>query len=75
MSGNLQAFRRVERTWLGSMEIAIRRAGTGRYSGMPTGNLGALSQPGRPLHNIEAPKDGLITFPGSVSGQELADVC
>jgi uncharacterized protein GlcG (DUF336 family) len=33
---------------------------------MPTGELGKLSQPGKPLYGIEFSNDGLITFPGGV---------
>jgi uncharacterized protein GlcG (DUF336 family) len=33
---------------------------------MPTGQLGKLSQPGKPLHGIEHSNDGLITFPGGL---------
>ena len=53
------------------------------------GDLGALSQHGRPLYNIEVSKGGLITSAAAfrcattrevigavgVSRQELADVC
>jgi hypothetical protein len=33
---------------------------------MPTGKLGELSQPGKPLYNIEFSNGGLITFPGDL---------
>jgi uncharacterized protein GlcG (DUF336 family) len=33
---------------------------------MATGQLGQLSQPGKPLYGIEHSNDGLITFPGGV---------
>jgi uncharacterized protein GlcG (DUF336 family) len=31
-----------------------------------TGDIGALSQPGGPLYNIEVSNTGLITFPGGI---------
>ena len=64
--GNLKAFARMDGAWLGSIDIAIKKARTARYFDMPTGDIGELSQPGGPLYNIEHSNDGLITFPGGV---------
>ena len=64
--GNLKAFTRMDGAWLGSIDIAIKKARTARYFNMPTGGLGTLSQPGGPLFNIEVSNDGLITFPGGI---------
>ena len=64
--GNLKAFMRMDGAWLGSIDIAIKKARTARYFDMPTGELGKLSQPGGPLYNIEHSNNGLITFPGGV---------
>lgn len=63
---NLLAFARKEGAWLGSVDIAIKKAKTARYFDMPTGELGKLSQPGGPLYNIEVSNGGLITFPGGL---------
>lgn len=64
--GNLKAFARMDGAWLGSIDIAIKKARTARLFDMPTGEIGKLSQPGGPLHNIEHSNDGLITFPGGL---------
>jgi uncharacterized protein GlcG (DUF336 family) len=64
--GNLKAFLRMDGAWLGSIDIAIKKARTARFFDMPTGDLGALSQPGGPLFNIEVSNGGLITFPGGI---------
>ncbi len=64
--GNLKAFARMDNAWLGSIDIAIKKARTARSFDMPTGDIGALSQPGKPLFNIEHSNNGLITFPGGV---------
>lgn len=64
--GNLKAFVRMDGAWLGSIDIAIKKAKTARYFDMDTGKIGELSQPGKPLYNIEHSNDGLITFPGGV---------
>ena len=64
--GNLKAFARMDGAWLGSIDIAIKKAKTSRYFDMPTGEIGKLSQPGGPLYNIEVSNGGLITFPGGL---------
>lgn len=63
---NLKAFLRMDGAWLGSIDIAIKKARTSRSFDMPTGDLGKLSQPGGALFNIEHSNGGLITFPGGV---------
>ena len=63
---NLKAFARMDGAWLGSIDIAIRKARTARFFDMNTGELGKLSQPGESLFGIEHSNGGLITFPGGV---------
>ncbi|WP_158828686.1 GlcG/HbpS family heme-binding protein [Mucilaginibacter lacusdianchii] len=63
---NLKAFHRMENAWLGSIDIAIKKAKTARFFDMPTGDLGKASQPGGSLYNIEVSNGGLITFPGGI---------
>ncbi|MGH2464030.1 MAG: GlcG/HbpS family heme-binding protein [Candidatus Limnocylindrales bacterium] len=63
---NLKAFARMDDAWLGSIDIAMRKARTARYFDMPSGDIGTLSQPGGPLFNIEHSNGGLISFPGGV---------
>lgn len=63
---NLVAFARMDGAWLGSIDIAIRKARTARFFDMPTGDLGQASQPGGSLYNIEHSNSGLITFPGGI---------
>lgn len=64
--GNLKAFVRMDGAWLGSVDIAQRKARTARGFDMNTGEIGKLSQPGGPLYGIEHSNGGLITFPGGV---------
>lgn len=64
--GNLKAFARMDGAWLGSIDIAMKKACTARFFDMPTGVIGGLSQPGQPLFNIEHSNGGLITFPGGI---------
>ncbi len=63
---NLKAFVRMDGAWLGSVDIAQKKARTARYFDMPTGEIGKLSQPGGSLYQIEVSNNGLITFPGGV---------
>ena len=64
--GNLKSFIRMDGAWIGSIDIAIKKAKTARFFDMPTGEIGKLSQPGGPLYNIEHSNNGLITFPGCI---------
>ncbi|MDT0685662.1 GlcG/HbpS family heme-binding protein [Autumnicola psychrophila] len=68
---NLTAFARMDSAWLGSVDIAIKKAKTARYFDMETGEIGKLSQPGQPLFNIEHSNAGLITFPGGVPIKDI----
>ena len=63
---NLVAFIRMDDAWLGSLDISIKKAKTARFFDMPTGEIGKLSQPGKPLFGIEHSNGGLITFPGGI---------
>merc|ERR1712183_1248318 len=63
---NLVGFLRMDGAWLGSVDIAIKKAKTATFFQMNTENIGGLSQPGGPLFNIEHSNSGLITFPGGI---------
>jgi uncharacterized protein GlcG (DUF336 family) len=71
---NLKAFIRMDDAFLGSIDIAIKKARTARLFNMPSGDLGKLAQPGGPLFNIEFSNDGLITFPGGLLLKNKAGV-
>lgn len=61
---NMVAFVRNDGAWLGSVDIAIKKAKTAMFFQMDTADLSPLVQPGKPLYNIEHSNGGLITFPG-----------
>lgn len=63
---DLKAFHRMDDAWVGSIDIAIKKAKTAVFFGMPTGEIGKLSQPGGALYGIEHSNGGLITFPGGL---------
>ena len=64
--GNLIAFKKEDGAWKGSIDISMKKAKTAILFDMPTGVIGALSQPGEPLYGIEHSNNGLITFPGGL---------
>lgn len=63
---NLKSFIRMDESFLGSIDVAIKKAKTSRYFDIATGDLGKLTQPGGITYNIEHSNDGLMTFPGGV---------
>jgi uncharacterized protein GlcG (DUF336 family) len=63
---NLVAFARMDNAWIGSIDLALRKARTARYFNMESGEIGKLSQPGGPAWQIEHSNGGLVTFPGGV---------
>ncbi|MXV53183.1 heme-binding protein [Pedobacter sp. HMF7647] len=71
---NLVSFHRMDKAWLGSVDIAIRKAKTARYFDMNSGEIGKLSQPGGPLYQIEVSNGGLISFPGGVLLKKGEDI-
>lgn len=71
---NLVAFGRQDGAWLGSKDIAIRKAQTAVYFQMPSADIGKLSQPGGPLYMIEVSNGGLVSFGGGLviyDGKEI----
>ncbi len=64
--GNLKAFARMDGAWLGSIDIAIRKARTARLFDSSTADLGKKAQPGDPLYGIEQSNGGLIVFGGGI---------
>lgn len=68
---NLKAFVRMDESYLGSIDISIRKAKTARYFNISTKDLGSMVQPGGDIYNIEHSNGGLITFPGGVPIKNL----
>ncbi|WP_367998432.1 GlcG/HbpS family heme-binding protein [Cellulophaga lytica] len=63
---NLKAFIRMDDSFLGSIDVAIKKAKTSRYFNIATGDIGKLTQPGGIIYNIELSNNGLVSFPGGV---------
>ena len=70
---NEVAFIRMDGAWLGSADIALKKAKTARFFDMPSGEIGKLSQPGDSLFNIEHSNGGLISFPGGIPIKNASD--
>jgi uncharacterized protein GlcG (DUF336 family) len=65
--GYLLAFERMENAWLGSVDIAQKKAWTSRAFDIETGKLGTLSQSGDQFFGINASNDGkVMIFAGGV---------
>ena len=64
--GHLKAFARMEGSFLGSIDVSMKKAKASILFQMPSGKLGTLSQPGGDLFGIEESNDGLISFAGGV---------
>jgi uncharacterized protein GlcG (DUF336 family) len=65
--GNLVAFERMPNAWLGSIDIAQKKAWTSRAFDITTKDLGANSQPGDQFFGINASNDGkVMIFAGGV---------
>ena len=65
--GNLVAFHRMDGAWLGSVDIAIKKAWTSRAFDIETKALGKLSQPGEDFYGIHVSNGGkVMIFAGGV---------
>ena len=67
VGGNLIAFERMDKAWLGSINIAINKAFTAVAFNMTTDDLGKESQVGKSLFGIHATNNGrLVIFGGGI---------
>lgn len=76
---NIVAFERMDGAWIGSVDIAIKKAKTSAWFITDTAELTPLVKPDAPMFNIEHSNGGLITFPGGVlmknnEGTVLGDI-
>ena len=65
--GNLVAFERMANAWIGSIDIAQKKAWTSRAFDIETGDLGKNSQSGDQFFGIHASNNGkVMIFAGGV---------
>jgi len=68
--GNVKAFVRMDGAYLGSADVAQKKAKTSLMFHAPSGALGALAQPGGDLYGIENTNGGLVLFDGGLPIQD-----
>ena len=56
----------MDNSLLGAVDISIKKAKTAALFQKPSGQLGQMSQPGKPVYGLEHSNGGVITFPGGV---------
>jgi uncharacterized protein GlcG (DUF336 family) len=65
-AGNLKAFARMDRAWLGAIDVALRKAKTSVLFEAETQLIWEVSRPDAQAHGLESSNDGLITFAGGI---------
>lgn len=61
---NLVAFARMDGAWIGSIDIAMKKAYTARAFDMSTEALGKMAEPGKPLYGIHVTNEGKVVIFG-----------
>jgi uncharacterized protein GlcG (DUF336 family) len=65
-AGHLKAFARMDGGWLGSIDVAMKKARTSVLFQMETQQVWGVCQPGAQAHGLELTNDGLVTFAGGI---------
>jgi uncharacterized protein GlcG (DUF336 family) len=65
-AGHLKAFARMDRAWLGAIDVALRKAKTSVLFEAETQLIWEVSRPDAQAHGLESSNDGLITFAGGI---------
>jgi len=65
-AGHLKAFSRMDGAWLGSIDVAMRKARTSVLFEMETEKVWEVCKPGAQAHGLELTNDGLVTFAGGI---------
>jgi uncharacterized protein GlcG (DUF336 family) len=65
-AGHLNAFSRMDGAWLGSIDVAMRKARTSVLFEMETQSVWDLCKPDAQAHGLEQTNGGLVTFAGGV---------
>ena len=64
--GNLKALSRMDGAWLGSVDVAIKKAKTSALFEMETQTIWQFASPAGQAHGIESTNGGLVTFAGGI---------
>lgn len=65
-AGHLKAFARMEHAWLGSIDVAMKKARTSVLFQMETQQVLEVCKPGAQAQGLELTNDGLVTFAGGI---------
>lgn len=73
--GNLIAHVRMDKAWMGSIDISIKKAWTARAFDIETKALSKLSQPGEDFYGITVSNDGkVMIFAGGIPLKQGGEV-
>lgn len=72
--GNLKAFARMDGSWLGSIDVAIKKAKTSVLFEMETQIVWEIGNPQAQAHGIELTNDGLVTFAGGIPLKDAGEL-
>jgi uncharacterized protein GlcG (DUF336 family) len=64
--GHLKAFARMDGSWLGSIDVAERKARTSVLFEMETQAVWEVCKPGAQAEGLQLTNDVLVTFPGGI---------
>jgi uncharacterized protein GlcG (DUF336 family) len=64
--GNLKAFSRMDGAWLGSIDVAIKKARTSVLFEMETQQVWEVCKPEAQAHGLELTNGALVTFAGGI---------
>jgi len=65
-AGHLTAFSRMDGAWLGSIDVAMRKARTSVLFEMETQAVWDVCKPDAQAHGLEQTNGGLVTFAGGI---------
>ena len=65
-AGHLKAFSRMDGAWLGSIDVAVKKAKTSVLFEAETQAVWEVCKPGAQAHGLELTNDGLVTFAGGM---------
>jgi uncharacterized protein GlcG (DUF336 family) len=66
VAGHLKAFSRMDGAWLGSIDVATKKARTSVLFEMETQTIWEVCKPGAQAEGLERTNDGLVTFAGGI---------
>jgi uncharacterized protein GlcG (DUF336 family) len=65
-AGHLKAFSRMDGAWLGSIDVAMKKAKTSVLFEMETQMVWEVCKPGAQAQGLERTNSGLVTFAGGI---------